>query len=122
MRAESCEHNGAMVEPRSIRLRRRVFLPHALGGDEFLRVTWHETEGVLVFSHWEQQRCVATTPVRVVDTPELTGLLVEALGNAAQPSVSAVAPAPPTLRAVAGRALARGEELLRARRRRSRRS
>jgi hypothetical protein len=29
----------------------RVFLRQALGGDEFIRVTWHEGSDVFVFSH-----------------------------------------------------------------------
>jgi hypothetical protein len=59
--------------------RRRVFVPQALGADEFLRVTWHEGRRVLVFSHWEGDRCVAATPVRVSDIAELAELTVTAL-------------------------------------------
>lgn len=60
----------------------RVFLPHALGADEFLRVTFHAADGVVVFSHWDGPRCIAATPVSVTDTPELATLLVQALGHA----------------------------------------
>src|SRR4051794_28175562 len=69
-------------------VRHRVFLPQALGADEFLRVTWHESDRVVVFSHWRGETCVAATPVLVTDTADLTGLLVDALGQAARsPSV-----------------------------------
>jgi hypothetical protein len=72
----------------SFRDRRRVFLQQALGADEFLRVTWHETDRVIVFSHWQGGICVAATPVKVADTAELATLLVQALGHAAtQPAV-----------------------------------
>src|SRR5258707_9648108 len=63
--------------------RHRVFVPQALGADEFLRVTWHESDRVVVFSHWQGEICVAATPVLVTDTADLTGLLVDALGAAA---------------------------------------
>ena len=39
--------------------RRRVFVPQALGADEFLRVTWHEQKHLVVFSHWQGDHCVA---------------------------------------------------------------
>jgi hypothetical protein len=60
-----------------------VFLQQALGADEFLRVTWHETDRVIVFSHWRGELCVAATPVKVTDTAELATLLVQALVHAA---------------------------------------
>ena len=59
-------------------------MPQALGADEYLRVTWHETDRVIVFSHWQGEVCVAATPVRVTETTELATLLVEALGHAAE--------------------------------------
>lgn len=72
--------------------RRRVFVPQALGSEEFLRVTWHERRGLLVFSHWEGDHCVAATPVRAADLEELTSLTVEARASARQ--VTADWPAP----------------------------
>ena len=66
-----------------MRDRRRVFVPQALGADEYLRVTWHETDRVIVFSHWQGEVCVAATPVKVTETAELATLLVGALGYAA---------------------------------------
>jgi hypothetical protein len=62
--------------------RHRVFVPQALGADEFLRATWHESDRVIVFSHWSGNSCVAATPVRIADTPELAELLVTAVGHA----------------------------------------
>jgi hypothetical protein len=61
--------------------RHRVFLPQALGSDEFLRVTWHETHGVIVFSHWQGARCDAATPVRTADLGELASLIVDAFAR-----------------------------------------
>jgi len=58
-------------------------VPQALGADEYLRVTWHETDRVIVFSHWQGEVCVAATPVKVTETAELATLLVGALGHAA---------------------------------------
>jgi hypothetical protein len=62
--------------------RHRVFVPQALGADEFLRATWHESDRIIVFSHWSGNSCVAATPVRIADTPELAELLVTAVGHA----------------------------------------
>ncbi len=58
--------------------RRRVLVPHALGADEFLRVTWHPGQQVVVFSHWSGDTCVAATPVKVGDIAELVELLAAA--------------------------------------------
>ncbi len=74
--------------------RRRVLVPQALGGDEFLRVTWHEERGVFVFSHWHGRECVAATPVRVSDLGELAELTVTALARAIEREVPASWPAP----------------------------
>jgi hypothetical protein len=71
--------------------RRRVFIPQALGADEFLRVTWHEQKQVIVFSHWQGDHCVAATPVRVTDIAELAELTVAALASTMPPG-----PAPTT--------------------------
>ena len=79
--------------------RHRVFVPQALGADEFLRATWHERDRVIVFSHWSGNSCVAATPVRITDAPELAELLVTAIGHAASHPESAgteVVPPPPS--------------------------
>jgi hypothetical protein len=57
-------------------------VPQALGSGEFLRVTWHETREVMVFSHWKGDRCVAATPVRVTEISELAALISEAEAHA----------------------------------------
>lgn len=62
-------------------VRRRVLVPQALGSDEFLRVTWHESREVMVFSHWDGDHCVAATPVRVADIAELVELTASALAS-----------------------------------------
>jgi hypothetical protein len=56
-------------------------VPQALGADEFLRVTWHETNGVIVFSHWQGACCDAATPVRIADLGELASLVVAAFAR-----------------------------------------
>ena len=58
--------------------RRRVFVPQALGSEEYLRVTWHESRQVMVFSHWNGDRCVAATPVLVADIDDLAVLVTAA--------------------------------------------
>jgi len=63
--------------------RRRVLVPQALGSDEFLRVTWHESRHVVVFSHWDGDHCIAATPVRVADLAELAELIAGALASSA---------------------------------------
>ena len=78
--------------------RHRVFLPQALGADEFLRVTWHASDRVVVFSHWQGERCIAATPILVTETTELTALLVDALGDAASNPIPVMTPRAWTLR------------------------
>jgi hypothetical protein len=88
------------LEPHPSRVaRHRVFLPQALGADEFVRVTWHDDEQVVVFSQWRGSLCVAATPVRVSEIGDLAGLLVDALGDAARRAdVSRPDPSAPSLR------------------------
>ena len=74
--------------------RHRVLVPQALGSDEFLRVTWHATRDLIVFSHWDGDHCVAATPVRTADIAELASLIARASnqGTAALPAWPAPAP------------------------------
>lgn len=58
-----------------------MLVPQALGADEFLRVTWHESREVVVFSHWVGSQCVAATPVRVGDLDELAAMMALATGG-----------------------------------------
>jgi len=60
--------------------RHRVYVPQALGSDEFLRITWHESRDVVVFSQWSGDRCTAAIPVRVSQLTKATTLLVDAVG------------------------------------------
>ncbi|MEM8618533.1 MAG: hypothetical protein AAGF73_02300 [Actinomycetota bacterium] len=75
--------------------RRRVFVPQALGADEYLRVTWHEGRNVMVFSHWDGAECIAATPVRVTDLGELVTLTTSAFVEAAEQRQPADLWAPP---------------------------
>ncbi len=76
----------------------RVLLRQALGGDEFVRVTWHEHNDVFVFSLWSGATCTAATPVRVSELGELASMTVAALARRAAlggPERAAVATASP---------------------------
>ncbi|HUS41872.1 MAG: hypothetical protein WBL31_15020 [Ilumatobacteraceae bacterium] len=61
--------------------RHRVLVPQALGSDEFLRVTWHASRELIVFSHWDGDHCVAATPVRITDIEELASLISQAAAH-----------------------------------------
>ena len=84
-------HHGGVADGRPA-ARHRVFVPQALGADEFVRVTWHVAEQVVVFSQWRGSVCVCATPVRVADVGDVAGLLVDALGAAAQGSTDTPQP------------------------------
>jgi hypothetical protein len=83
------------MEPPGEHDRRRVYVPQALGSEEFLRVTWHERRGVIVFSHWEGARCLGATPIRVADVGELAELIVTALARGRTPPHPVWAPPRP---------------------------
>jgi hypothetical protein len=65
---------------RSEARRHRVLVPQALGSDEFLRITWHESRDLVVFSQWSGDQCTAAIPVRVSQLNEATTLLIDAVG------------------------------------------
>jgi hypothetical protein len=73
--------------------RHRVFIPQALGADEFLRVTWHEEDRIVVFSQWVGDTCVSAIPVKISDASELAELLVSAVGEVVR-SVDGTSPEP----------------------------
>ncbi|HWE70813.1 MAG TPA: hypothetical protein VG205_10640 [Acidimicrobiales bacterium] len=50
--------------------------------DRHLRVSWHATNRVVVFSQWRDGVCVATTPVELAEIPGVIGVLVNALEEA----------------------------------------
>jgi hypothetical protein len=78
----ACPVEHFVMAMNSISGQRRVFVPQAMGADEFLRVTWHEGRRVMVFSHWDGDLCVAAMPIRVEDLGELAELTVTALVSA----------------------------------------
>ena len=71
----------------------RVFLPDARGGDLYLRATWHPQSATVVFSHWDGEVCVASTPVALSDATSVIDLLVRALSEVADRQLGAAAPA-----------------------------
>jgi hypothetical protein len=51
----------------------------ARGDARWMRVTWHEAEGVVVLSVWRDGSCVATVRVERADVPALVTALVDGL-------------------------------------------
>lgn len=47
-----------------------------------MRVTRQQGQRNVVFSHWRDGRCVASTPIELGEIPGLIGVLVDALGVA----------------------------------------
>ena len=70
---------------------RRLFLSDARGPHRYLRVTWHRETSTIVLSHWQDDVCLASTPVSLEDATRLIGLIVGALKESA--ARSAVMPA-----------------------------
>lgn len=62
----------------------RVFLSDVRGNDLYLRATWHPESSTIVFSHWNGEVCVASTPVALTDCTELIGLMVRSLSAVAE--------------------------------------
>ena len=74
----------------------RVFLPDVRGGDQYLRATWHPESATIVFSHWNGEVCMASTPVALTDCVELIELQVRSLSQLAERRLApAVPPIPP---------------------------
>ncbi len=61
---------------------RSLNIPDARGHGATLRVTKHPEQRKVVFSHWRDQLCVASTPVELSEVPALIGVLADALGDA----------------------------------------
>lgn len=61
---------------------RRLFLPDVRGPHRYLRVTWHRESATIVCSHWQDDVCIASTPVSLEDATQLIGLIVGALKEA----------------------------------------
>jgi hypothetical protein len=73
----------------------RVYLPDARGGDLYLRATWHPQSATIVFSHWDGEVCMASTPVALSDSTKVIDLLVRALSEVADRQLGVVTPAAP---------------------------
>src|ERR1700722_17449086 len=59
----------------------RVFLNDVRGGDLFLRATWHPESATIVFSHWNGEVCMASTPVALSGSTKLIDLMVRSLSE-----------------------------------------
>jgi hypothetical protein len=66
----------------------RVFLADKRGGNQYLRATWHAESSTIVFSHWNGEVCVASTPVALAEASRLLDLQVRALTEVAQRRLS----------------------------------
>lgn len=60
----------------------RLNIPDARGRGSTLRVTRQPGQRKVVFSHWRDGRCIASTPIELAEVPGLIGVLVDALGVA----------------------------------------
>jgi len=79
----------------------RVFLADVRGGDQYLRATWHPESATIVFSHWNGEVCMASTPVALTDCAGLIELQVRSLASVADRRLapaSAPTPKPPVRR------------------------
>jgi hypothetical protein len=56
-------------------------IPDRRNGGRHLRVSWHPAQRLVVFSHWREGVCVATTPVELDEIPSVIGALVGALAE-----------------------------------------
>ena len=61
----------------------RVVVPDRRPGDRCLRATWHADTQTVVFSHWVEGLCVASTPVSVSDAAEVARFLAGVLSTGA---------------------------------------
>jgi len=57
-------------------------------GARHLRLSWHATRRVVVFSHWRDGVCVASTPVEVAEIPTMIEVLVKALADTSRSPTS----------------------------------
>jgi hypothetical protein len=62
----------------------RLNIPDARGRGATLRVTRQPGQRKVVFSHWRDGRCVASTPIELGEVPGLIGVLVDALDVAVE--------------------------------------
>jgi hypothetical protein len=94
--ARVAEQNPRMGE-RPAR-RRRVLIEDARRNGHHLRATWHPETRQFVLSTWSADVCTGSARLAVDDVAELTGLLVDGLGEAATaPPPAGVPPTRPGL-------------------------
>jgi hypothetical protein len=60
----------------------RLNIPDARGTGSTLRVTRQPGQRKVIFSHWSDGRCIASTPIELAEVPGLISVLVDALGVA----------------------------------------
>jgi len=77
----------------------RVFLADVRGRDQYLSTTWHPDSATIVFSHWDGEVCLASTPVALTDSTKLIDLMVRALSQVADRRLAPEVP-PRTLSAL----------------------
>jgi hypothetical protein len=71
----------------------RLQIPDRRDAGRHLRVSCHPTRQLVVFSHWRDGVCVATTPVELAEIPTVIAVLVKALAEAARrPTAEASTP------------------------------
>ena len=56
-----------------------MVVPDRRPGDRSLRVSWHPETSTVVFSHWVEGLCVASTPVSVHEAEVVARFLAETL-------------------------------------------
>ena len=56
-----------------------MVVPDSRPGDRCLRVSWHPETSTVVFSHWVEGLCVASTPVSVGDAAAVSRFLAATL-------------------------------------------
>lgn len=82
--------------------RNRVLIEDARRNGQHLRATWHAERRQFVLSTWNDDVCTGATRLAAEDVPELAGLLVDGLAQAAaRPVVDAASP-PTTAPGLAG--------------------
>lgn len=65
-----------------------VSVPDRRPGDRCLRVTWHPDRSTVVFSHWVEGLCVASTQVSLHDAEAVLAFLASSLPIEAAPASS----------------------------------
>jgi hypothetical protein len=76
----------------------RLQIPDRRDGGRHLRVSWHPTRRLVVFSQWREGVCVATTPVELAEIPTVIAVLVKALADASRSPAGS--PPPPSVASV----------------------